>query len=745
MADEASFGDGTLGSLGMDKAAAASDRLVKNLREAERLGKSMSKSMSGGGGSGGMGSYGIGSSGNSNLLGDAFGAISSKVENTPGVGKALGFVARTYGGMVNAMPGVNGVIDRAAGYYQAGISGGVANRKMLAGTTFSALSGGLTGYGSDATVANMLLGRGMNYSATPGSTYMQTLQGVKSAAQYLNMPNANAADAIENLTSGPTSASMLMTYGIFTADPTTGKEKTQGQIFEEIYGRLTAGRGKMTTEQTMEELRRGALGSSIRNAPLTEDQKKLFTQFAIEKSKGRTMDLSDPEAMKQMIAETAAGGNANPLKATQEIYSSETGRAANFEEGYIKGMQNTADVLKVVNPLLDGFTGYLAELQSTLSTMNSTQGGNWLLNTGKDLIKTVTEGGGGMGMSIASTSGGGSGGPSMGMATAPSSPGKAAFAVGSGGGTSSTSPKQLRLIRPAGGNITCQYGVVDKEHPNGHRGIDYGVSQGSSVVAAAAGTVSYAGSNGTELGYQVWIDHGDGYVTGYCHLSTRIAQPGSRVEQGQEIAKSGNSGTATTGAHLHFCLKKNGSYTDPNPFLSGGGGTSTPKTSKSTGDTAGDESSPGAMPVGDPGASGIVAVSSTGVSGGSISPVNEAGLATVGGKGFSKVTNAMSAQNKNSVFNPAGTTAGKASNGTDTGTGGGGMGMGISGGINTAIPGNSLTEAMNLSSTGGSGSKNNVVINLQIGKATDDEARRFATVVKDYLENDRLMSNIGRQ
>jgi hypothetical protein len=729
----------------MEKAAAASDRLVKNLREAERLGRSMSKNAGGGGGSSGsgVGSYGVGSSGN-NLLSQAFGSMTSGVESIPGIGKGLGFAARTYGGMINAMPNVNPVIDRAAGYYQAAISGGVANRKVLAGTTFSALSGGLTSYGSDATVSNMLLGRGMNYSATPGSTYMQTLQGVKSAAQYLNMPNERAADAIENLTSGPTSASMLMTYGIFTADPTTGKEKTQGQIFEEIFGRLTAGRGKMTTEQTMEELRRGALGSSIRNAPLTEDQKQMFAQFAIEKSKGRTMDLSDPEAMKKMIAETTAGGNANPLKPTQDIYTSETGRAANFEEGYIKGMQNTADILKVVNPLLDQFTGYLAEFQSTLSTMNSTQGGNFVINTVSDAWKTIFGGGGGMGMSIASaSSSGGSGGPAMGMASAPSSPGKAAFAVGSGGGSNNSSAQQLRLIRPAGGNITCQFGVVDKEHPNGHRGIDYGVSQGSSVIAAAAGTVSYAGNNGTELGYQVWVDHGNGFVTGYCHLSTRVAQQGSRVEQGQEIAKSGNSGTATTGAHLHFCLKKNGSYTDPNPYLSGGGGTSTPKTTKSTGDTAADESNPGAMPVGDPGASGIVSVSSTGVSGGSISPVSEAGLATVGGKGFSKVGDKMSSQNKNSVFNPAGTRANQSSSGTDTG--GGSMGLGMAGGIATAVPGNSLGESMDPSSTGSAGAKNQVVINLQIGKATDDEARRFASVVKDYLENDRLMFNMGRQ
>ena len=52
---------------------------------------------------------------------------------------------------------------------------------------------------------------------------------------------------------------------------------------------------------------------------------------------------------------------------------------------------------------------------------------------------------------------------------------------------------------------------------------------------------------------------------------------------------------------------------------------------------------------------------------------------------------------------------------------------------------------MDPSSTGSAGAKNQVVINLQIGKATDDEARRFASVVKDYLENDRLMFNMGRQ
>lgn len=726
------FGDESNLDLGLQKQAKYAKDIEQAMQNAAKAAAQIKQSAAGSGSSG-FGSYGIGSSSNGNILSGALGQIASGMSSGSVQQRAL----QTASTMIGAMPGVNPIVDRAAGYYQAGISGGVANRNILERTTFRGLAGGMTSPYSDATVANMLLGRGMNYSANPASTYMQTLTGVRSAAQYLNMPNETAANALENLTSGPTSSNLLMTYGIFTADPMTGKEKTQGQIFNEIWGRLTAGRGKMTTAQTMEELRRGPLGSSIRNAPLSEDQKRLFAQFAIEKSKGRTMDLSDPAAMKAMINEATAGGNANPLKPTQEIFTAETGRAANYEGQYISGMQGAADSLKVLNPLFDAFTKNVGTLTSYLQTMGSTQTGNATMSIFSSFFggKAAVPGGNGdlmgMGMSnvAASMSAPNVGGSSASGTSTPSTTGGARTAGSSSSAASSGSGSfQLRLIRPvSGGGITCAFGVVDKMHPNGHNGMDFGVPEGTSVRAAAAGTVKNKGNNGDALGYQTYIDHGNGYITGYCHLSTRLVPSGTYVEQGQEIAKSGNTGTATTGAHLHLSLTKNGSYTDPAPYINGGGGSGSSTPSSSTNSTpASDPAAKGTnaanyMPVGDPGTSGLVSVSSTGVQGGSSSPVSETGLTVIGGSGFGKVNGKFSSTNSNSPTNPASGSIGT----------GGGESVGLAGDI-----------------TGGSGasnSKNNVVINLQIAKATDEEARRFADVVKTYLEDRSLLTNMGRR
>lgn len=94
-----------------------------------------------------------------------------------------------------------------------------------------------------------------------------------------------------------------------------------------------------------------------------------------------------------------------------------------------------------------------------------------------------------------------------------------------------------------------------------HRGVDLAVDLGTSVYAAAAGTVITAKYN-ESYGNYVQIDHGYGIVTTYAHLSSIGVELGQTVDRGQLIALSGSTGNST-GPHLHFEVIDNGTYLNP--------------------------------------------------------------------------------------------------------------------------------------------------------------------------------------
>jgi murein DD-endopeptidase MepM/ murein hydrolase activator NlpD len=96
-----------------------------------------------------------------------------------------------------------------------------------------------------------------------------------------------------------------------------------------------------------------------------------------------------------------------------------------------------------------------------------------------------------------------------------------------------------------GGNYISQY------FRYGHYGLDIAADYGSSVRAAADGTVTFAGWKGNGGGYQVWISHGSGLYTTYNHMSAVTVGAGQSVGKGQQVGRIGQSGWAT-GPHLHF-------------------------------------------------------------------------------------------------------------------------------------------------------------------------------------------------
>ena len=116
--------------------------------------------------------------------------------------------------------------------------------------------------------------------------------------------------------------------------------------------------------------------------------------------------------------------------------------------------------------------------------------------------------------------------------------------------------------------ITSYYGY--RIHPvygykKFHSGIDIGASYGADIVAMADGKVTLASWNGG-YGKCVVVNHGGGLTSLYGHNSDILVSYGQEVKKGQVIAKAGSTGVST-GPHLHFEVRKNGSTTDPRGYV----------------------------------------------------------------------------------------------------------------------------------------------------------------------------------
>ncbi|PZG16867.1 peptidase M23 [Micromonospora craterilacus] len=131
--------------------------------------------------------------------------------------------------------------------------------------------------------------------------------------------------------------------------------------------------------------------------------------------------------------------------------------------------------------------------------------------------------------------------------------------------TKSATPKSSWVIPMAGAAITSCYGP---RWGTLHAGIDFALPAGTPVRAAFGGTVAKAGDVGDGYGISVFIDHGNGYLTHYAHMSTAKVSVGAKVSTGQTIGLEGSTGDST-GPHLHFEVHQGQMWNqiDPAPFL----------------------------------------------------------------------------------------------------------------------------------------------------------------------------------
>jgi murein DD-endopeptidase MepM/ murein hydrolase activator NlpD len=119
-----------------------------------------------------------------------------------------------------------------------------------------------------------------------------------------------------------------------------------------------------------------------------------------------------------------------------------------------------------------------------------------------------------------------------------------------------------------GGFISSYFGEREDPfsgHEAYHKGVDFAGSAGSSVMAVAAGVVTWAGQR-TGYGNLVEINHGDGYVTRYAHNSRTLVAVGQMVKRGEAVALMGSTGRST-GPHVHFEVLRNGRQVDPLSFI----------------------------------------------------------------------------------------------------------------------------------------------------------------------------------
>jgi murein DD-endopeptidase MepM/ murein hydrolase activator NlpD len=313
-----------------------------------------------------------------------------------------------------------------------------------------------------------------------------------------------------------------------------------------------------------------------------------------------------------------------------------------------------------------------------------------------------------------------------------------------------TAPSKPSFIMPIDGKINEGFGPRDTTNiPNAsknHRGIDIDARDGTPTKATADGTVTQSSWENSG-GNVIMLEHTNGYRSRYLHMSKSNVSPGAVVRQGQIIGLSGNTGSSSYGAHLHFEIHLNGTAIDPLTVIGAGNvldigfdqqEKKQPEVLTTSSGASTQEGIIGSM---------RASVASH-VSVGSVGSSSSAGSSS-GSKAPS--SSKSSSSGSNAPYMPHPSVGSGHSSGQASGKGGDDknqMRLGQLNGQHTLgadqmkMWRDALQEAI-----GGRGTRapNNVTINVSIAQASQAEAQRLANMVKQYLEDDVLLNNMARK
>jgi len=696
------------------------------------------------------------------------------------MGKATNAAAGVTAGLSLAMPDTGMAIARRRGFYEAGVaSGGIISHGALERSVRLGLGGFSTSVGSDSAVAAMLTNRGM---VAGSSTFNSTVTGVGQAARYLNMSNEVAASALEGLTSGSTSANLMRNFGVFTSNPSTGKAMGQAEIFEQLAQRFTGGRAT-TVEGTLESLRRGNLGSNIRNSGLDEAQQKMLSQYMIDRARGITMDLEDPDAISKAIERNDELNISNPMLLQYAQNSKDNQLLERATDDYITGMEVVSEGLLKLKDAISGLPDLFYKLKGGADFFLGDRAGQGALAAGSSLINEFPVLGSivtGITANNIFNNGGnpletffpnemrafGDTGNRVGnqlgaiptlinpfefipaMFGAQSNAHRQAsntfnnnqttiisdfFSGLFGGGNSGGSDGSTTVPGPDSKNWSGKYGE-QREGGKTHKGIDVPLPVGTPLKAVMDGVVSAAqsGSGARSYGLYVIIEHSGGKSTLYAHMSKIMVKVGDNVTKGQIIGLSGNTGFST-GPHLHFELRVNGVQTNPAAYVRAAYGPGGTQANNPPMQEDGNVTGASATVV----PNNFISASWAGVTGGSSNVkdiiLSGGSLGSLPTGSVADIPDSISGNRRSAMM---GVQLSKVLKNNSPAIGGGEEPLGVS----EVSSGNVGSNKQY-----GKSSKSNVTINVTIASASETEARRFAKLVKQQLEEDSVLTSMGRK